>query len=79
MPGYKKSKSKRQPNTSLYYVYEGHSYCIEFNPQGAPIGGCILQIDGSCLPISSGWDLIVKDNTPVSEVDAVRLVELGSG
>jgi len=80
MPGQNSSRGKRQTKTSqYYYVYQGHSYCIEFNSQGTPISGCILQRDGSCLPISSGWDLIVKNNPPIPELQAVRLVELESG
>jgi hypothetical protein len=79
MPRHTKSKGKRQTNTFQYYVYQGHSYCIEFDAQGILVGGCILQLDGSCLPISSGWDLIVKNNTPIPEIEAVRLVELELG
>ena len=77
MPRHIKPKGKRQSKTTRYYAYQGHSYCIEFDSKGNPVGGCILQLDGSCLPISSGWDLVVKNNTPIPEIDAVRLVELG--
>jgi hypothetical protein len=60
-------------NTFKYYRYEGYSYRIEHNPDGVPVGCSSLELDGSWLPVTFGWQVILDNNTPITEGQAFLL------
>jgi len=60
-------------NTFKYYRYEGYSYRIGFDSNGNPIGGAALRSNGSWMPIDFGWEIIMRNNSPISEDEAYRL------
>ncbi len=59
-----------------YYRYENYSYRIEFDSDGIPIRGAILKSDGSWFLINFGWELIMKNNPAIPEIEAFRLAGL---
>ncbi len=61
------------PNTFKYYMYERYSYRVEFDTAGNPIACAILRSNGSWYQIDFGCEIIIKNNSPISEDEAYLL------
>jgi hypothetical protein len=60
-------------NTFEYYWYQGYLYRVEFDAKGSSISGAILRPGGSWHTINFGWEIIMDNNTPIPEEEALHL------
>ncbi len=56
-----------------FYRYEGYSYRLEEDSEGKLIAAFILQLDGSWVPLTWGWQAIIENNSPITEEQAFLL------